>query len=281
MGLLMVRIGQFNELQILENSSEGACFDDGRDGEIWLLQGEKIQKEVGEWCEVFVFNGAEDTLLASTYEPYAYLGEFACLEVVSIQKVGAFLDWGLSKNLFLPYREQTRDLREGDYVCVYLYLDNRGRISASMRVEKFVEKNPSEYQEGDAVELFITQRTDLGFKAVINNKHLGFLFNEDVFQDLYPGKFLPGYIKKLRADGKIDLSLQQSGYKDCEDIGERILNLLKEREGYLPLGDKSSAEDIYDLVGVSKKKYKMAVGKLYKEKLIEIDGTATGIRLRQ
>ncbi len=276
----MAKLGQFNELQILENTPDGVCFDDGRDGEIWLLQGEVLDKEVGEWQEVFVLNGADDKLLASLNEPYAYLGEFACLEVVSIQNIGAFLDWGLGKNLFLPYREQTRDLREGDYVCVFLYLDNMNRISASMRIEKFVEKNPNEYEEGDSVDLFITQKTDLGFKAVINERHLGFLFKEDVFQTLYPGQRIRGFIKKLRDDGKIDLSLQQSGYKDCDDISELILTLLKERDGYLPIGDKSSAEAIYDLVGVSKKKYKMAVGKLYKEKLIDIDGSATGIRLR-
>ncbi len=275
----MLQIGQYNQLQVLQNSDEGVCFDDGRDGEVWLAERESIQAKAGEFLEVFVYPDSTDRLIATTRHPFAVLGEFTCLEVTSIQKVGAFLDWGLSKELFLPYREQTRELSIGDRVCVFIYLDNSDRIAASMRIEKHVERIPDAYEDGERVDLFVFATTDLGFKAVINGRNMGMLYKDEVFQPLRPGQYVSGYIKNIRIDGKIDLSLQQAGYKDCDEIAESILTLLEERGGHLEVGDKSSAETIYDLFGVSKKKFKMAVGSLYKKKLISIDGSANGIRL--
>lgn len=214
----------------------------------------------------------------SETQALASIGEFALLRVVSIESVGAFLDWGLPKDLFLPFREQTHSIEPGDEVLVYLYTDNSGRPSASMRLEKFLDKNTSGYQVEQKVDLLIFDETALGYKAIINAKHLGILYKNEVFQDLRYGDRVTGYIKKIREDGKIDLQLQAFGSKGSDNIGEKILNLLKEKNGFLPLTDKTPPETIYELFGVSKKKYKMALGGIYKKQLISID--EDGIRLK-
>lgn len=210
-------------------------------------------------------------------EATAKVGEFAVLRVVSIEPVGAFLDWGLPKNLFLPFREQTRDLVVGHEIIVYLYIDNTGRTSSSMRLEKFLEKDTNVYSLEQKVDLLIIGQTDLGFKAIINGKHLGILYKNEVFQDLRYSDQVTGYIKKIREDGKIDLILQPFGSKGAGDLGDIILALLKEKGGFLPLTDQSTPETIYELFGVSKKKYKMALGGIYKKKLITIE--PDGIKL--
>lgn len=207
----------------------------------------------------------------SDKEATAKVGEFAILRVVSIETVGAFLDWGLPKNLFLPFREQTRDLTVGHEIIVYLYLDNTGRISSSMRLEKFLDKDTSLYKPEQKVDLLIIGETDLGFKAIINGHCLGILYKNEVFHDLRYSDQIAGYIKKIRPDGKIDLILQPFGSKGAADLGQQILDLLKEKNGFLPLTDKSPPEKIYELFGVSKKKYKMALGDIYKKKLVRIE----------
>lgn len=210
-------------------------------------------------------------------EATAKVGEFAILRVVSIESVGAFLDWGLPKNLFLPFREQTRTLKVGHEIIVYLYIDNTGRISSSMRLEKFLETDTSNYKPEQKVDLLIIGETDLGYKAIINGKNLGILYKNEVFQDLAYSDEVIGYIRKIRPDGKIDLILQPFGNKGAGDLGEKILELLKEKNGFLPLTEKTSPEKIYELFGVSKKKYKIALGAIYKKKLIRIE--SDGIKL--
>lgn len=205
------------------------------------------------------------------------VGDFALLEVVATEKVGAFLDWGQPKDLFLPYAEQTHPVEVGDFVFVYIYLDKSGRISSSMKLEKRVDKNVT-YEAGEQVDLVIVSKTDLGFKAIINGKHIGMLYANEVFKQLRRGEETKGFIKQVRPDGKIDLILQQVGYKAKDDIAEKILELLKEKNGFLPLTEKTLPEEIYKLFGVSKKKYKMALGGLYKKRLITIEDD--GIRLR-
>lgn len=203
-------------------------------------------------------------------EPLAEVGQIAELTVTSLQPIGTFLDWGKPKDLFLPFSEQTRPLEEGDKVIVFLFVDNNQRSCASMKVEKFLSKSPGDLRENDGVELFIISQTELGFKAAINGLHLGVLYRNEIFRPLRVGQRLPGFIKKIREDGKIDLSLHQSGNKDVEVIGQSVLALLESRGGFLSVGDHSSAEVIYDLFGVSKKKFKMALGGLYKRNLITI-----------
>ena len=215
--------------------------------------------------------------MSDTPDAIAKVGEFAILRVVSLEPIGAFLDWGLPKDLFLPFREQTRELKIGHEIIVYIYTDNTGRTAASMRIEKFLDKDTSVYSTEQKVDLLIFGQSDLGFKAVINGKHLGMLYKNEVFQDLRYADQLTGYIKKVRDDGKIDLILQPFGSLGADDLGQKILDILKEKGGFLPLTDKTPPEIIYELFGVSKKKYKMALGGIYKKKLISID--QDGIKL--
>lgn len=198
--------------------------------------------------------------------------EFVILEVVDIRDVGAFLDIGQEKDLFLPKREQTRPLRIGQKILVHIYLDREGRMTASMRLESFLGKEKPQYQDYEKVDLIIAAETDLGYKAIINNMHWGVLYFSEVFQELSYGQTLQGYIKKIRDDDKIDLILQAPGHKVAQkDIGDLILQKLSESKGFLPITDKTSADKIYDLFGVSKKKFKIALGGLYKKKLIKIE----------
>ena len=201
----------------------------------------------------------------------AVVGDTARLEVESVQPVGAFLKWGLPKDLFLPFGEQTRELSPGDQVFVFLYLDNQNRITASMKLEKFLKKNLDVFRMGEKVSLLVYAKTDLGFKAIINGSHTGVLYENEIFQPISLGQKVDGFIKHLRTDGKIDLSLQPSGYRGVDEFSRRILEALEKNNGFLAVTDKSSAETIEALFGMSKKKYKMTIGTLYKKELIGMD----------
>ena len=206
------------------------------------------------------------------------VGEIAVYRVASIEDIGVFLDCGQPKDLFLPFREQTRELRVGDRAIVYIYMDNNDRIAASMRIEKHIGKGPTTYQIGDEVDLLVFAKTDLGFKAVVDNKHFGMLYADEVFERIRYGQSLTGYIKAIRGDGKLDLSLTRSGHKAAsEDVAPRIMEMLEEEGGFLPINDKTSAEQIHDLFGVSRKRFKVALGGLYKKRVITVE--ADGIRL--
>lgn len=274
----MVEIGRLNKLKVLKKVEFGVFLDGQEDGEILLpLRSAPESCEIDEEIEVFIYRDSEDRLVATTETPFAQLGEFASLRVKALEKVGAFLDWGLPKDLLLPFSEQTRDLCAGQYVLVYLYLDKSDRICASMRLDRHIDKTPGDYEEEQTVDLLIAAKTDLGFKAIVNGRHWGMLYSNEVFTHLEIGQRTKGIIKTIRPDGKIDLSLQKLGHKGSDDIGEKILALLKARGGFLEINDKTAAETIYQLFGVSKKKYKMALGGLYKKRLITIQDN--GIKL--
>lgn len=274
----MVQIGNFNQLEVLKHVDFGVYLDGGEDGEILLpIRDMPNECEVGDLLEVFVCYDSDDRLIATTQIPLAQVGDFACLEVVSLEPVGAFLNWGLPKDLFLPFRERTRTLKIGQTVVVYIYLDNTDRICASMRLDKYVDPHPGQYKEGETVELFIAAQTDLGFKAIINGAHWGMIYNNEIFQPIEHGQKLSGFIKKLRDDGKIDLSLQSLNAPAPKDLAAQILIKLKSENGFLAVNDKTPAEKIYQLFGVSKKKYKIALGGLYKKRLITVEDD--GIRL--
>lgn len=275
----MVQIGKINKLKVLKHVDFGVYLDGGDDGEILLpLRYMPDQCEVGDEVEVFICYDSDDRLVATTETPKAMVNDFALLKVVATSSVGAFLDWGLPKDLFLPFAEQTRALRVGQEVLVYVYIDKSDRLAASMRLERNIEKTAAEYQDGQKVNLIIAGRTDLGFKAIIEKRHWGVLYANEVFQPLRQGQKIEGYIKKMRPDGKIDLSLQRSGHKATrEDVGPKILESLKEKNGFLPINDKTPPEEIYRLFGVSKKQFKVALGGLYKKRLISVH--EDGIRL--
>lgn len=255
----MLELGTFNKLKIVKFTEFGVFLDGADDGEILLPRRyvpTDLQKngQPGDVLDVFVYLDSEDRLVATTERPLAQVGEFANLRVVALSSVGAFLDWGLSKDLFMPFSERTHPLRIGHTCLVYVYIDKSDRICASMKLSKFIDKEPGKYQEGQSIDLIIANPTELGFNAIINGRNWGVIYKNEIFQDLRPGQKIPGYIKKIRPDGKIDLSLQPQGYAGTHELAEKILTVLKENGGYLEINDKTSAEIIYDYFGVSKKK---------------------------
>lgn len=203
--------------------------------------------------------------------PTPAVGRFAHLKVSAVQSMGAFLEWGRPDQLFLPTREQTEALSPGDDVVVFIFLDKTERPVASMHLDQFIDQDTSRLYPEQRVELLVFAETPLGFQAIINDRQVGVLYHGEVFQTLDYGSRLPGYVKRVREDGKVDLILQPIGIKGTDDLGRQILDRLRERGGFLPLTDKSTPETIYSLFGVSKKKYKMALGSLYKKQLISID----------
>ena len=234
----------------------------------------------GDVLEVFVYRDSEDRLIATTERPLAMVGDFALLKVVAVNQMGAFLDWGLPKDLLVPFREQKQKMEKGKSYVVRIFLDEKSdRIVASSRIEKFLDSSPGDLQDGQEVDLLIAGRTDLGYITVINNKHHGVLFNEEIFQPIKPGQRLTGYIKKIRDDNKIDLCLQKPGYTKVPDLSDRILDVIKAQGGYIAISDKSDPELIYNLFGISKKTYKKALGLLYKRRLIELSDS--GVKLAE
>ncbi len=275
---MKVAVGNLNKLKVVKEVQAGYYLDGGLDGEILLpFSSTATRFKVDEEVEVFIYHDSEDRLIATTEKPTAKVDEFAHLKVVGLESVGAFLHWNLAKDILLPYREITRDLEIGDYVVVYIYLDKSGRVAATMRTNKYLTTSLAPYKPGDKVDLLISAETDLGFKAIVDSKYSGTLYDNEIFEQLKIGQKLPGYVKKVRDDGKIDLLLQPFGNKGATDLGQSILDELQRAGGHLKINDKTPAEEIYNLFGVSKKKYKIALGGLYKKRLITVGDD--GIRL--
>lgn len=275
----MIEIGKINSLRVVKKVDFGIYLDGGKYGEI--LMPSRYTPEncmVDDIIDAFIYNDSEDRIIATTETPLAQVGEFAFLKVLSVNQFGAFLDWGLSKDLLVPFREQKTDLEEGKKYIVYVYLDlETNRIAASAKIEKYLNKENPDYTEGQEVSLLIWTHTELGYKAIINNQFSGMLYKNEIFQHIERGQSLTGYIKKIREDGKIDLTLSKPEKEKIDDLSHRILALLKENRGFLALGDKSSAEQIYELFNESKKSFKKSIGILYKQRLIAIEDE--GIRL--
>ncbi|KYG62414.1 GntR family transcriptional regulator [Bdellovibrio bacteriovorus] len=274
----MLDLGHIQKLKIVEIIERGAYLDDGHGNEVLLpLKEVPPDSQQGQELEVFIYRDSEDRLIATLDRPFVEVGAFASLKVKSVDKVGAFLDWGLPKDLFLPFSEQTRDLIPGQYVTVAVYIDNSDRIAASMRWDRHLSKEPAIYKANQAVSLVIMGRTDLGYKALVEGKHSGMLYANEVFERLDIGQKINGFVKQVRPDGKIDLLMQAMGNFGTSDLSVKILEALKAKGGFLPVTDKTDPEEIYRLFGVSKKKYKMALGGLYKKRQIAIEDN--GIRL--
>jgi hypothetical protein len=270
----MALIGRMNSLQVVKHTDFGLYLDGGADGEI-LLPKRYIPKdtpsEVDDWLNVFIYFDSEDKLIATTQKPKIQLGEFASLKVVDINRIGLFLDWGLAKDLLLPHSEEKRPLQVGDYCVVYLYLDKRTRrLTATARLDRYLDQTPAPYQAGQEVDLLVAERTDLGFKAIINGKHWGLIHKNELFKFVRSGMREKGYIKEMRDDGKISLSLQPIGREAATGLAEQILERLREQGGVLALSDKSPPEAITEQFRVSKGNFKKAIGGLYKEGRIRI-----------
>lgn len=271
---VMLEIGRINHLEVISETDFGLYLDGKEDGEILLpLRYAPKEIHIGDSLDVFIYLDSNDRLIATTETPLAMLGDFAVLEVVAIERVGAFLEWGLSKDLFLPFAEQTRELQVGHKIIIFIYLDKSHRLSASMRLDRNIEKSPATYEAGEPVRLLIAQKTDLGYKAIIEGGHWGMLFEDEVFQNLQYAQIIDAFIKNVRPDGKIDLTLRnpETAKNLIPDLSEHILTLLRAEGGFLAINDKTPAEKIYELFGVSKKKYKIALGGLYKKRMIKID----------
>ena len=275
----MAQIGRINKLTIKRIRDYGAHLDGGESGDIILPKRDvPAQCQPGDEVEVFVYIDREKSLRATTKKPLVTVGQFGALQVVANSPAGAYLDWGLHRDLLVPQREQQSRMEEGRSYVVYVYFDEQGnRITGSTKLDKFLDLQPPAYVEGEEVDLVICAQTDLGYKAIVNNGHWGMIYKNEVFQELYVGQRLRGYIKKIREDFKIDLSLQQSGYQKVDDISQGILETIKDHGGVIGVTDKSPPEDIYSLFGVSKKVFKKAIGALYKKRLISID--TNGIKL--
>jgi uncharacterized protein len=275
----MVQIGQYSELEVVKEVDFGVYLDGGKDfGEILLPKRYVPQGlKVGQKVNVFVCTDSEDRIIATTEKPKALVGDFVFLKVVSVSSFGAFLDWGLSKDLLLPLREQKRKLKPGDFCAVKVYLDAKTqRVAASQKLDKFLNQTPPNYGPGQKVALLIVDKTDVGYSAVINSAHRGLLFQNEIFEPLSEGDNRQGFIKKVREDGKIDLTLIKPGYEKVDSISEDILNELKANGGFLEVTDKTPPEIIYRQLKMSKKTFKKAIGALYKKRLIVIE--ADGIR---
>jgi len=275
----VITIGRKNRLNVLRKVEFGMYLDGAEHGEI-LLPTRYVPEgcNEGDEVEVFLYFDSEDRLIATTETPYTQVGEFAYLTVLAVNSVGAFLDWGLMKDLFVPFREQKIRMVEGKQYLVHTYLDhNSMRIAASAKVEKFFNKDASVFTYNQVVDLLVYAKTDMGYKTVINKTHAGMLFKADVFRPLELGKTIKGFIKNVRADGKIDVYLNKPGYQKVMPLADKILNELQKASGYLPISDKSSPEVIYQTFHVSKATYKKAIGSLYKQKKISI--SKEGIRL--
>ena len=272
-------IGKYNTLTIVKEVEFGLYLDGGDKGEI-LLPRRYVPEtfEIGGEIAVFVYLDSEHRPVATTQKPYATVGEFACLTVAWINEYGAFLDWGLMKDLFIPFREQKTRMKEGNVYAVYVYWDELSqRIVGSAKVDKFIDSETPTYQPNEEVDLLIVQRTDLGYKAIINNCHWGILYHNQQYRPLQKGDRMKGYIKEVRPDGKIDLLPDPAGYEKIDPLARQILTALTDSDGYLPISDKSSADEVALRFGCSKKSYKKAIGALFKERKITI--TPDGITL--
>lgn len=272
----MADIGRYNTLPIVKLVEFGLYLDGGMDGDI-LLPKRYIPKdtpvEIGNSLRVFVYLDSEDRPIATTERPKAQVGEFASLKVKQVSPYGLFLDWGLSKDLLLPHSEVKRPLNEGDYAVVYLYLDEKThRIAATTYLDRHLDREPAPYKVGEEVRLLVAARTDIGFKAIINHRHWGLIHNNEVFKFLRSGMEEKGYIKEIRDDGKISLSLQPVGSAGRDVLQTLILQKLAEAGGTLPVSDKTSPEVISRLFGTSKGSFKKAIGALFKQGKIRIHG---------
>lgn len=266
----MLQLGKTNKLKILRHTSVGAYLGDEENAEILLPKKYvKGYMNVGDEVDVFVYKDSEDRIIATTEEPYAEVGQFAFLEAVSVNKIGAFLDWGLEKDLLVPFKEQRHKMFEGFEYVVFVYLDESSqRIVASSKLNRFFEMDNIDLQQGQEVDLLVFDESDLGFSCVINNAYKGLIYKNDVYQDVKIGDFLKGFVKLIRPDKLVDISLQAVGFKHVLSSTDIILNYLNEHEGYCDLHDKSSPEEIEKRFNMSKATFKKSIGILYRQRKV-------------
>jgi uncharacterized protein len=273
----MIEIGKINNLKVTSRVGSEIYLSSPASAKVLLVDKKPAPYEIDDSLDVFVYVDTDGHLAATTTIPKALNDDVAWLEVVSVNRVGAFLDWGLPKDLLIPFSEQHQELEVGKCYLVKLFLDQQNRLLATTKIEKFIADEGLYFKTGQKVSLLIADKTDLGVKAIVNNTHWGMLYQNELFQTVRKGQKLEGFIKQIREDYKIDLSLYQPGYAKVESLTDKILSLLKENQGFVKLTDKTPPEVIYGTFGVSKKVFKQAIGALYRKKLIILE--KDGIKL--
>ena len=267
----MAKIGQFNFLKIIRKTARGTFLDAGKDGQVFLpAKLTPSHCEAGDKIQVFLYHDSNDELIATTQKPRVEVGGVACLKVVSVNQIGAFLDWGLPKDLFVPYGQQQQKMGEGEFHIVHVYEDNTGRVCGSSKLNQKIKPESHGLNTGDEVHLMVGDETDLGKKMIVNGKFWGVLHHDEIFRELKYGQSLKGYIKKLRSDNKLDITLKKPGYSSGDALAEKIIKHLEDNNGHSSLNDKSAPEQIYQTFGVSKKVFKAEIGALYKQRKIVI-----------
>lgn len=274
----MIKVGEYNVLKVLREVDFGVYLDDGAEG---ILLPKRFVPEglaVGDEIKVFLYHDSEGRLIATTQQPMGVVGDIVKLKAVTVTNQGAFLDWGLMKDLFVPKSKQVSGMRQGAEYLVKIYLDEQtGRVAATEKIEPFLSNEHLTVKENDPVELTVYRRTDIGYLVIINNVHTGVLHFNEIYRNIGVGDKMPGFVKTIRPDNKIDVVVGKKGYERVEDEADKILRLLNENGGYLPYHDKSNPEEIYYFFGMSKKAFKMAIGNLFKQQKIAL--TKTGIKL--
>lgn len=267
-----IKLGDFNHMTVVKKVDFGFYLDGGDEGEILLPHRYVPQGlKVGDELDVFIYLDQDERPVATTEQPLAKVGDFACLEVKWVNEYGAFLGWGLMKDLFCPFREQKKRMQLGESYIVHVHIDEESyRIMASAKVERYLSKEKPHYKQGEEVELLVWQKTDLGFKVIVDNQYSGLLYKDQIFQYIHTGDRMKGYIGQVRPDGKIDVTLQKTGRQQTTDFAETLYQYLLDNDGRCDLGDKSEADDIYERFHVSKKVYKKAIGDLYRRRLITV-----------
>ncbi len=273
----MIKVGEYNTLKVIRTVDFGLYLEDGADGLLlpkrFVPQGAKE----GDELEVFVYHDSEQRLIATTQRPLGIVGEIVMLEVVSVTPQGAFMDWGLMKDIFVPKSKQLMGMRPGGRYLVKIFIDEQtGRVAATEKLESFLDNEELTVKEMDVVDLIVWRRTDIGYAMIINHRHTGVLHFNEIYRNISEGDAFKGYIKHIYPDNKIDVVIGKPGYQRVEDESAKVMRLLKENNGYLPYNDKSSPDDIYSFFGMSKKTFKMTTGGLFKQRKIAF--TTTGIK---
>lgn len=275
----MLQLGEYNDITIIRITDHGWFLEDEDQNEVLLPNKFSTDEmEENQPIRVFIYKDSEDRITATTQKPLITLNEFACLKVKEVNKIGAFLEWGLDKDLLVPFREQHSKMQEGEeYVVRLIHDEKTDRLFATGRLNKYLETDHITVKEGDEVEIIIIQETDLGFKAIIEDAHTGLIYRNEIFRPIKVGDRMQAWVKSVREDSKIDISLQKQGYGNIEPAAAGILDVLKRNDGFLTVNDKSKPEEITRLFKMSKKSFKKAIGNLYRQRLIEL--VDNGIRL--
>jgi len=269
----MIEIGRFNELEILRDTSVGLFLGDTEGNDV-LLPNKYVPEnyEIGDKIKVFCYLDYDERPVATNLVPDIMLGEFRLLQVAEVNEFGAFMQWGLEKHLLVPFREQRIKMKEGQWYVVHCYLDQRsGRLVGSNKLDKFLSNDNIDLKEWEEVDLVITRQTDLGWEVIVNERHKGLVYFNEVFKSVNIGDVIPGCIKTIRKDNKLDISLQPLGAKVLEPAANKIYEVLKQHGGFMPLHDKSTPEQIRDAFQMSKKTFKKGIGALYKERKINLE----------